>query len=115
MATLQNKAGKFVDPTPEAAAKTLATVKLPENLKASTVNPEGAEAYPFVTFTWLLVYPKYDDPNVAKGIEALVEYGLTEGQKTAAELGYIPLPSEVVTKVAAAADKISPDYTIEVK
>lgn len=42
----------------------------------------------------------------------MIEYGLTEGQKQAPELGYVPLPQPVVQKVAAAADAISPDYKI---
>jgi phosphate transport system substrate-binding protein len=44
----------------------------------------------------------------------MIEYGLTEGQKVASELGYVPLPQNVVQKVAAAADVISPEYKISV-
>ncbi|MFO5472581.1 MAG: phosphate ABC transporter substrate-binding protein PstS, partial [Dolichospermum sp.] len=47
-------------------------------------------------------------------VEATIEYALTDGQKLAAELGYVPLPANVIAKVAAAADKISPDYKISV-
>ena len=49
-----------------------------------------------------------------RGMEATIEYVLTEGQKISGELGYIPLPQAVVEKVAAAADQISPDYQISV-
>jgi phosphate transport system substrate-binding protein len=48
-------------------------------------------------------------------MEAMIQYGLTEGQKQSAELGYVPLPATVVEKVAAAADAISPDFQISVK
>ena len=44
----------------------------------------------------------------------MIEYGLTEGQQKSAELGYVPLPANVVQKVAAAADAISPEYKIAV-
>ncbi|TAG45802.1 MAG: phosphate ABC transporter substrate-binding protein [Oscillatoriales cyanobacterium] len=47
-------------------------------------------------------------------MEAMVEYGLNEGQKVSSELGYVPLPASVKEKVAAAADGISADYKIEV-
>jgi hypothetical protein len=57
---------------------------------------------------------QYTDPIKAKAIEAMVEYGLTEGQKASEELGYVPLPQKVIAKVAAAADQLSPDYKIEV-
>jgi phosphate transport system substrate-binding protein len=112
MASLENKAGKFVAPTDEAASKTLETVKLPEDLRAFITDPEGADSYPMVTYTWLLVHKKYSDPDKAKAIEAMVEYGLTDGQKVSPDLGYVPLPKNVVEKVAAAADAISPDYKI---
>ena len=44
----------------------------------------------------------------------MIEYGLTEGQKAAPDLGYVPLPANVVERVAAAADDISPEYKINV-
>ncbi len=114
MATLENKAGKFVEPSDEAASKALGAIELPENLRAFIDDPEGDEVYPIVTYTWLLAYKKYDNPATAKAVEAMVEYGLTEGQKAAPELGYVPLPQNVVEKVAAAADTISPEYNINV-
>lgn len=115
MATLENKAGQFVAPNDQSASKTLEAVELPENLRAFISDPEGNEAYPIVTYTWLLARKKYSDPAKAKAVEAMVEYGLTEGQKVAPELGYVPLPKNVVEKVAAAADQISPDYKIAVQ
>ena len=113
-AALQNKDGQFVVPTDESASKTLSAVELPENLREFIEDPEGAESYPIVTYSWILAYKKYDDPAKAKAIEAMIEYGLTEGQKVSKELGYVPLPENVVQKVAAAADAISPEYKIAV-
>src|ERR671933_2014779 len=113
-ASLQNKAGTFVVPSDESASQALATVPMPENLRAFIEDPEGAQSYPIVTYTWMLVPKTVTDPNKAKAIEAMVEYGLNEGQKVSSELGYVPLPQSVKEKVAAAADGISPDYKIEV-
>jgi len=113
-AALENKDGKFVIPTEESASKTLEAVTLPTDLRAFIADPEGAESYPIVTYTWIMTYKKYADPVKAKAVEAAIEYGLTEGQKVAAELGYVPLPQNVVAKVAAVADQISPDYKIAV-
>lgn len=115
MAELQNKDGNFVVPSDENASATLANVELPENLRAFIVNPGGADSYPIVTYTWMLVYPKYDDPEKAKGMEAMIEFGLNQGQEMAPALGYVPLPEVVRQKVAAAADGLSPDYTITLK
>jgi phosphate transport system substrate-binding protein len=113
-AALENKGGKFVVPTDESAAKTLEAVTLPENLRAFIEDPEGADSYPIVTYSWIMAYKKYPDAAKAKAMEALIEYGLTEGQKIAPSLGYVPLPQNVVQKVATAADQISPDYKIAI-
>ncbi|BAY14489.1 periplasmic phosphate binding protein [Anabaenopsis circularis NIES-21] len=113
-AALENKGGKFVVPTEESAAKTLEAVTLPENLRAFITDPEGADSYPIVTYSWILAYKKYSNPAKAKAVEAMIEYGLTEGQKLAPELGYVPLPQNVLQKVATAADQISPDYKIAI-
>jgi phosphate transport system substrate-binding protein len=114
MVAIQNKAGKFIPPTDEAASETLANVELPENLRAFITDPEGETSYPIVTYSWILAFPKYDDPNKAIAMEAMIQYALTEGQKVAPALGYVPLPPTVVQKVAAAADQITPDFTINV-
>jgi phosphate transport system substrate-binding protein len=111
-ASLENKSGKFVAPSDESASKTLESVELPENFRAFITDPEGPDSYPVVTYTWLLVHKNYPDPDKAKAVEAMVEYGLTEGQKVAPTLGYVPLPKNVAEKVAAAADQISADYKI---
>ncbi len=102
MASLQNKAGNFVAPSDASGAATLASVTLPENLRIWPEDPTGAQDYPIATFTWLLVYQKYTDASKLKALKAFITYGLTEGQKYAGELGYIPLPEAVVKKSEAA-------------
>lgn len=114
MAALENQEGNFIPPSSEAASKTLEAVTLPDDLRAFISDPEGPESYPIVTYTWLLTYQQYPDPEVARSVEAMVQYGLTEGQKVSPELGYIALPPNVVQKVAEKADQISPDFTINV-
>ena len=113
-ASLENKAKQFVSASEESAAKTLASVTLPEDLRAFIFDPEGEDSYPIVTYTWILTHKKYADVAKAKAIEAPIEYALTDGQKIARELGYVPLPANVIAKVAAAADQISPDYQISI-
>ena len=85
------------------------------NFRAFITDPEGENSYPIVTYTWLLVNKENPDKNKAIALEAMIEYGLTKGQQESAALGYVPLPKDVVTKVAAEADKISPDYQIKVE
>ena len=105
-AALENKSGQFVAPTPESGAAALASVELPENLRVWPVDPAAPEAYPITTFTWLLLYKKYDDAAKLKALKDFITYGLTEGQSYAVDLGYIPLPESVVAKANAALGSI---------
>ena len=102
MAALQNKAGNFITPSVESAAATLASIKLPDNLRFFILDPKGANDYPIVTFTWLLLKATYADAAKGAAVKAFVTYALTKGQATAPQLGYVTLPSEVVTKAEAA-------------
>jgi len=107
MASLENQSGNFVQPTAESCAATLASVVLPENLRIWPADPTGADDYPIVTFTWLLLYKKYDDAAKLTALKAFVNYGLTDGQSFAGDLGYIPLPASVVAKCQAALQTIN--------
>lgn len=114
VAMLENKAGKFVSPGPESGAAALAAAEFPAgnlpgsevaDLRAWVFDPAGDNAYPIATFTWL-IFPTKQDPAKAKAGRDLVEFVITEGQKSADELGYIPLPDNVVEKVRTAAQHI---------
>ena len=106
MVELENKAGKFIKPTNESAQAALAAVELPENLIAWLPDPQGEKSYPIVTYTWLLCYKQYSDPKKLEALKSVIEYGLTEGQKSSEQLGYVPLPQNVVSKVRAALNNI---------
>jgi phosphate transport system substrate-binding protein len=106
MATLQNQAGKFVAPSPESGSTALGKVDLPENLRAFVTDPAGDGSYPIVTFTWWLCHTQYAKPGTADSIKALATWCLTDGQKLAPELGYLPLPANVVAKVQTAVGTI---------
>lgn len=106
MASLENKSGKFVAPTLESASAALAAVELPANMRAWVTDPEGEAAYPIASYTWILAKKKYDDPAKAAALKAALKWCLTDGQKLSSSLEYIPLPSEIVTKVTAAVDSI---------
>ena len=98
-AALENKSGAFVTATTASGEATLATTQFPPDLlRAWPSDPEGKEAYPIATFTWLLLYKKYDNAAIGEAVKKFVNFGLTDGQKFAEELGYIPLPKEVVGK-----------------
>jgi len=106
-ALLQNKAGKYVAPGSDGGKAALASAEFPAgnlpgedvpDLRVWVSDPAGADAYPIASFTWLLMYTHQDEAK-AKALRELVEYCLTTGQKSSDELGYIPLPENVVERV----------------
>lgn len=102
MAVLQNKAGKFVEPTIESGKAALASAKMmPEDLIVWIPDPEGDGSYPIVTYTWIMTYKTYADESKAKALKELLTYCLTDGQKDSETLGYIPLPTAVVEAAKA--------------
>jgi phosphate transport system substrate-binding protein len=105
-ASLQNKAGKFVAPTLEAATAALSHVELPADMRAWVTDPEGDDSYPIATYTWLLVKKKYEDKAKGEALKKLVKWCLSDGQALSPSLHYIALPRPVAEKVAKAADSI---------
>jgi len=105
VALLQNKSGKYVAAGGEGGALALASADFPTDLIVWVDDPTDPGAYPIASFTWQLFYQK-QDPQKADYLRKLVDYQLTEGQKIADSMGYIPLPPSVVEKVKAASAKI---------
>jgi phosphate transport system substrate-binding protein len=107
MATLENKAGKFVSASTSSGQAALASATLPDDLIAWAPDPPSDDAYPVVTYTWMIAYRKYGDKDKLAAMQDLLKFGLTDGQKDAEALGYIPLPEPVATKALAAVQNLS--------
>jgi phosphate transport system substrate-binding protein len=80
----------------------LAAADLPANLRLFIANPAERDAYPIVTFSWILLYKKYDDQRKSRALHDLFRWCLTDGQKFASELGYVPLSPNVSSRALAA-------------
>jgi phosphate transport system substrate-binding protein len=106
IAQVQNKAGQFVSPGGEGGPAALAGVQLPPDLRAWVSDPDGAKSYPIATYTWMLFYKENKDPKKAAAIRELVAFCLTDGQKMSSQMGYIPLPDNVVAAVRKASASI---------
>lgn len=100
-ALLQNAAGKFVEPSLEAASKAAAGVPLPDDMKVMLTNSSNPEAYPISGFTWLLVYRVQKDRVKGKALVDMLWWAIHDGQKLAAPLDYAPLPADAVAKAEA--------------
>jgi phosphate transport system substrate-binding protein len=106
MASLENKAGKFVAPTIASTQAALASVEMPEDLVAWIPDPSGDESYPIVTYTWIIAYRHYADAAKGQALKDVLKHCLTKGQSESEKLFYAPLPAEVSAKAVAALDNI---------
>jgi phosphate transport system substrate-binding protein len=99
MAIIQNKRGKFINPSPKSAAQAFVETTIPEDFALLIPDPDNPNAYPLVGLTWLLVYGNYSDPAKPKAIKDFIQWSLTRGDRSASELGYIPIPDDLEKKV----------------
>ena len=106
-ANLENKSGKYVTASTASGQAALASIELPANLIAWGPDPSASDAYPIVTYTWMIFYRKYPDAKKLAAVQDLIKYGLSEGQKNSEAMGYIPLPASVVAKDMAAIPTIT--------
>jgi len=108
VASLENREGHYVRPSEQSCAKALATAEMPENLRVFLPDPTGADSYPIVTFSWILLRRSYGSRQTADAIVKLFQWSLEEGQRYAPDLGYLALPPEVEKKALAALNNIGP-------
>jgi phosphate transport system substrate-binding protein len=95
---VQNANGRFVKASVPAvtAAAAAAAPQMPADFRVSITNPAGDEVYPISSFTWILLYEDHPDKAKARVLVDFLKWALGDGQKFAAELGYAPLPPNVV-------------------
>jgi phosphate transport system substrate-binding protein len=106
MATLENKSSAYIKPSAASGQAALAGAPMPDDMIVWLPDPAGADAYPIVTYTWLILYKTYPDEKKLATLRDLVKFAVTEGQAMSEELGYIPLPAPVVEKVKAAVESV---------
>jgi phosphate transport system substrate-binding protein len=79
------------------AAAAAAAKSMPADFRVSITNAPGKDAYPISSFTWMLFYESPKNKAQGKAMVDFLQWALTDGQKFTADLGYAPLPKEVVT------------------
>ena len=106
-AFIQNKAGKFIESSLDStkAAVSASAPQLPKGdgswSSVSMVNAPGDTSYPIASFVYILLYKELStDPGIdqskAKALTDFFSWAITDGQKLAPNLGYVPLPDQVV-------------------
>ena len=113
MAILENKSGAYVAASTASGQAALASAQIPDDLIVWASDPDAKEAYPIVTYTWLLCYRQYQDKKKFEALQDLLKYCLSDGQKDSETLGYIPLPPAVAGRVSSAVAniKLAPNAT----
>jgi phosphate transport system substrate-binding protein len=108
VAAIQNPAGNWIQPSlasTQAAVQSGASSGLPAGdaswTNVSLLNAQGADAYPIVSFTYLLVYKELNvipemTQEKATAIVQFLWYIVHDGQQLAPNLAYAQLPSSVV-------------------
>jgi phosphate transport system substrate-binding protein len=102
-ASVQNKAGKFIEPSLESTTAAAAGTagSLPDDFRVSITDCDCPDGYPIASYTYILVNPNQTDATKAQTIVSFLWWGTHDGEQFATTLNYAPLPPEVVTKVEA--------------
>jgi phosphate transport system substrate-binding protein len=105
---VQNMDGEFVKASVESVtlAAAAAVKQMPADFRVSITNAPGKGVYPVSSFTWLLLYENPKDKTMSKAMVDFLKWALTDGQKYCADLGYAPLPADVVKLEMAALAKV---------
>ncbi|PTY06166.1 phosphate ABC transporter substrate-binding protein PstS [Opitutaceae bacterium EW11] len=100
-ATMKNRAGKFVEASPESVSVALGTATIPDDFRFSMVNAPGDAAYPIAGPSWVLLYQQQKDAAKGAALAKFFKWVVTEGQKISPELDYAPLPESVQKRILA--------------
>ncbi len=98
-AQIENKEGKFINPTVESFqdGATYATWTADNDFYAVIGDPKGATSYPIVAATFILLPIEKVEKN--KEVTAFMEWAFSKGDKIASGLGYVPLPDSTKDEI----------------
>ena len=105
-ASVKNKDGNFIAPSPESASAAAAGTTIKPDLTFHAVWAPGANAYPITYQSWDLVIQAQSNANTTKMLQAYIGYLLGPGQQILTSLGYAPLPASLDAQAKAQLDKI---------
>ncbi len=98
-ALLQNSAGNFVAPEDTTFAAAAAGADWSKSFYQILTNQPGKDAWPISGATFILMHANQDEPGQAAAALNFFDWAYRNGDKTAAELDYVPLPDSVIQRV----------------
>lgn len=101
---LQNRAGNFITPSIAAyqAAAANANWDSAPNFAVSLINQPGAESWPIVSATFILLPRNPTDAQRSANVMRFFGWAYANGAQIASGLDYIPLPANVIERVRTA-------------
>lgn len=100
-ALIKNTSGQYIRPSLDSIVAAAAAIQIPDDLRMSITNAPGPTAYPIASFTYLLVYKDQIDRNRGKALVDFLWWATHDGQRSARDMNYAPLPSELVMRAEA--------------
>ena len=94
-ALLKNKDGNFVKPSDDAFKAAAAGADWTKTFHQVTTDQPGKDAWPISNPTYILMYKSQDKPANASNALKFFEWAYNNGDQTADDLDYVPLPSAV--------------------
>ena len=101
-AQLQNASGGFVSPDDETFKAAAAGADWDKSFYQILNNKPGKDAWPITTGTFILVHKVQDKPANAAAVLKFFDWAYKSGDKTAADLDYVPMPDSVKAIIAKA-------------
>ncbi|MGC7406860.1 phosphate ABC transporter substrate-binding protein PstS [Pandoraea pneumonica] len=101
--SLTNAAGKVVEPTAETFKTAAGHAEWSKTFYQILTNEPGEKSWPIVAATFVLLHQKADSGKEAQSAEVLkfFDWSFKNGNQTATELDYIPLPEDVLKQIRA--------------
>jgi len=99
---LKNKAGNYIVPSQASVADAAAGANFKvKGMAPDLLDQSHKNAWPITSATYMLAYEKGTDAAKQKGVVDFFTWSLNKGQKMASDLGFVPLPANVVKMVEA--------------
>ena len=101
-AQLKNSAGNFVMPDDLAFKAAAASAQWNKSFYQILTDEPGKDAWPITGATFILMHKSQDKPAQAAESLKFFEWAYKNGDKTAEDLDYVPMPENVKTVIAKA-------------
>jgi phosphate transport system substrate-binding protein len=107
LASVRNRDGEFVAPSPASTSAAVAAAELADDLTYDPLDAPGADAYPIAAPTWVIVSERQPDERRVELLVAWLTFLLTEGQDLAVEIDFAPLPEDLRLRSLAQLERIT--------